>query len=505
MPDSPFLRWHPSSDAARQLDANQAELSIQIEVNPQIGIQRLTTEYHFGSESELWDDYVFNQCIRPVLEKNLKDSLKNSINRFSIIDHDLFKTYIRREEDPSRFRRAFWHVNSYGLKLAERFSKQQFQNCSHQEIQLNNRRDKKYKMAFVLKGPFKLAHCEFLASFLKGTQYFSDLVEVFLILIDDNKESVGVDNVNIISLAGSTTTFAKLVHYYSICKYYQFDNICWVACVQNLSLYMGAQLAPVQSYWSMKYHSIIMPSIQKYAGLGFGGESFLYDDVEWYRGRAFPDLNMKPIGESQRRDLLGSKKIPLNSLVIGCFVRSEKLHFSDYWNAIIELLSTSAHIHFVMASQDIPRSALEILNASICKDRFHHLGWVNTKEWAYALDLYFDSSPRGSCNTIFEAIEAGVPILMSDSEHNRESSALPYLQSAAGSGNEVPGVYADLKQRVECAKKLLIDPHARQALAMDQKKLLTSLQGFSHLFAKDYLNYFTDKKMNLKRAAYYAK
>ena len=29
----------------------------------------------------------------------------------------------------------------------------------------------------------------------------------------------------------------------------------------------------------------------------------------------------------------------------------------------------------------------------------------------------------------FEAIEAKVPILMADSEHNRESSALPYLFS----------------------------------------------------------------------------
>ena len=35
------------------------------------------------------------------------------------------------------------------------------------------------------------------------------------------------------------------------------------------------------------YHSIIMPTLQKYAGLGFGGESFKFDDVKWFRGRAF--------------------------------------------------------------------------------------------------------------------------------------------------------------------------------------------------------------------------
>ena len=32
----------------------------------------------------------------------------------------------------------------------------------------------------------------------------------------------------------------------------------------------GNAVIPSQSYWSMKYHSIILPTIQKYAGLGFG-------------------------------------------------------------------------------------------------------------------------------------------------------------------------------------------------------------------------------------------
>ena len=59
------------------------------------------------------------------------------------------------------------------------------------------------------------------------------------------------------------------------------------ACVQNLCLY-GSQICTIQSYWSMKYHSIIMESLDKYAGLGFGGNSFVFDDIKWYRGRAFP-------------------------------------------------------------------------------------------------------------------------------------------------------------------------------------------------------------------------
>ena len=69
-------------------------------------------------------------------------------------------------------------------------------------------------------------------------------------------------------------------------------------------------------------------------------------------------------------------------------------------------------------------------------NRFLHLGWVNTKLWCQNLDLYYDSSPRGSCNTIFETIESSIPVLMINSSHNRESSALPYLSSAFDLGDE---------------------------------------------------------------------
>ena len=46
----------------------------------------------------------------------------------------------------------------------------------------------------------------------------------------------------------------------------------------------GLEVCNMQSYWSMKYHSIIMDSLDKYAGLGFGGGSFYFDDIHWFRG-----------------------------------------------------------------------------------------------------------------------------------------------------------------------------------------------------------------------------
>ena len=53
---------------------------------------------------------------------------------------------------------------------------------------------------------------------------------------------------------------SKLVAYRQYVENNKFDHICWVACSKSMSIY-GSKCAPTQSYWSMKYHSIIMESL----------------------------------------------------------------------------------------------------------------------------------------------------------------------------------------------------------------------------------------------------
>ena len=61
----------------------------------------------FGKKSEFWDDFVFLQVFNPLFDKLLTLDISQAINIYSEIDHLLFTSYIRRDEDPVRFRRAF--------------------------------------------------------------------------------------------------------------------------------------------------------------------------------------------------------------------------------------------------------------------------------------------------------------------------------------------------------------------------------------------------------------
>ena len=508
----PFFRFHPGADIAESLFVERDSWIRQIVNRPHAAIELLSEKYKFGNKTDFWDDYVFLLVISPALAQICAlPELRTAINKYSELDHSLFLRYIRRDEEPDRFRRAFWNVNSFGKQLSARFS-HEFCTSNHLAEPLSKRKSQPeyrsnkhiYRIAFVFKGGFSLAHSEFLHEFLRGARIFSSKVKITLILLDDDGlrlHNTGVEHIEIISFRQSDT-YNKLERYYKFFLSQEFDHISWVACVQNLCLFMGQRLSSSQSYWSMKYHSIIMNSLDKYAGLGFGGNSFEFDDVKWFRGRAFPSLKLPPVSKEKFLHLKKELKIPTNCVIGGCFVRSEKLNNEAFWCLLDRLLRDCPELHFVIASQSVPAIASQYLDSPHFSGRFHHLGWVNTKVWCQNLDIYIDSFPRGSCLTALEAIKAKVPIVMFDSEHNRESSALPYLISA-GQGKIPPGVF-------ECEissasyvqiKSLVTNKSLRTGLASRQFDLLRVLEGTSTLYAKDYLNFFLDESFSVHEIA----
>ena len=499
-----FFECHPGSALGTSLFLSRSSLVALTLENPQAAIRVLKNDYGFGQHSDFWDDHIFNLILSPALSRIVELDIKSAVDLYAYIDHELFIPYIRRDEDPARFRRAFWNLNSFGLQISRRFY--QYLKDSG-EIQnkkcISTDSNRKFQIGFAFKGPFRLAHAEFFKEFLVGCKYFRKQVDVSLILLDEKVDSplltVGdLSHINIISLSEHKSFFTKLISYAKTINDLNLDHLSWVACVQNISLYMGSRFANNQSYWSMKYHSIIMDSLDKYAGLGFGGDSFFFDDVHWFRGRAFPDLSLPKISTSQRDALRSSHGIPESALLAGCFVRTEKLNNVQYWELIQSLLRHFPHVHFVVASQALPPVAQDYISTELFRSRFHHLGWVDTKKWCQCLDIYIDSFPRGSCLTALEAIQAAKPVIIFDSEHNRESSALPYLNSVK-SKDGPSGIYPiETNEYIFSAlEKVILDKKFCQAVVRNQAEMLAKLQGRRHLYAKDYLNYFLDSSLSI--------
>ena len=86
---------------------------------------------------------------------------------------------------------------------------------------------------------------------------------------------------------------------------------------------------------------------------------------------------------------------------------------------------------------------------------------------------------------------------MTDTELNRESSALIYLRGASG-GKEVDGIMNTYPDQIRECKKILGDAVYRAKLIERQNLLLKKLMGQHALFAKDYLQYFLDTKLSIQ-------
>ena len=84
---------------------------------------------------------------------------------------------------------------------------------------------------------------------------------------------------------------------------------------------------------------------------------------------------------------------------------------------------------------------------------------MNTKDWAHALDVYFDSSPRDLATQFLKRLKPMFQSSLADSAHNRESSALPYLSSAASSLGlpNITGLFSDEKTRLNDCLYILLD------------------------------------------------
>ena len=92
---------------------------------------------------------------------------------------------------------------------------------------------------------------------------------------------------------------------------------------------------------------------------------------------------------------------------------------------------------------------------------------------------------------------------MFDSEHNRESSALPYLSSVHEKESLPPGV---LKiESIDLLFNLIIESIKEKNKLLKiidaQQVLLKKLEGKNVLFAKDYLNFFLDLNLTIKGAS----
>ena len=460
----------------------------------------LRKKFKFGDSclaNEIHNDTrkkIFDIAIRPCLRYAQS---KLDIDLYSRLDHYLFQSYICSIEDLEWFSNAFWDVNSYGLAIARNIRTRN--NIKPKSIISNTK-----KILFVHKGPFALAHSNVLGDFLDGIKDSEQNSEVHLLLLD--AQPFFIDSVKVTSFANLLTVSKKLLAYIQFCSNNSFSNIIWVACIQNLALYMGVGLSDQQSYWTMKRHSIVFPEITKYATFISQYRNQIVNDTFWFGGR----YRLKTIPTSKSKlSILDSLSPEVRNKVTGKFIygslaRSQKYHNLDYWKGVEVLLLNTESSMFIYGSQDLPISVKKyIFNSNVLSKKSINFGWLDgkTADIASLIQIYVDTVPFGSGLTSAECVLGGGCYLGTLSEINKEASFTNVLVDALNISSKkqysynsnLPecGIFKTFDECISAALELSQNVDKASRLHQLQKTILMNLDSSGKkYFTSDYLNYF---------------
>ena len=368
---------------------------------------------------------IFRIFVDPVL-KHL--SLNGDVDLFSMWDHYLFPNHIQVQDTPSWFGEAFWDINRHALGLVERASivpKRPFSS-----IDANSFRG---PIIIVFKGPPALAHFQNFYDFLASKSVSESSDDIRVVFLDVGSANVPSLPCKVFCL-GDQSVKDKIRALHSIVINTRASCLVWVACVQNLGLFLFSRLAPKQAYWSMKYHSITSSAIDLSFRSSTYADCLHIDGHQWFGiPTNFSSIsNFINAGTSNLAAISSSNlsidQAPshLRCLSLGREIKVSSTEFS----AFLEQLLINQKYSFSYSGRK-PAGWHEQLAKSVddCS-RLNFLGWLSPtqmKDALFSSDVYIDSFPFGGGHTCFYAMSLLLPVLMIDSDQNRRCSFMMHL------------------------------------------------------------------------------
>ena len=276
------------------------------------------------------------------------------------------------------------------------------------------------RVAFFLHGSAILGHTEVLLSFLRGlSKLEAPLIQAEIYIGDLPNDELtrrlseyGIEPLYLRQMTPPGAGMADLLLVMRRdANTRGVECIVYTSLILNMSFAFSLRLAPVQIWWSMKYHSISFPEVDGYMALG----SFdTYREIEarpWRAVHRSMEVLFAPELAEQAAAIRAELMQEADHLILGCIGREEKLVSPDYIRALSQILDAVPDALFIWTGQQENRNVTALLEDAGIASRCCYVGWVNTRLYAQVLDVFVDSFPFASGLTAFEAMAAGCPVV----------------------------------------------------------------------------------------------
>lgn len=276
------------------------------------------------------------------------------------------------------------------------------------------------RIAFILHSADFLGHTDALFSFLRGLAHLEPQpIEALVYVLGKSTDELkrqcldaGVVLVSLKDLAPQDSAFKRLLNLRQRLADDGITAAVFVSVAYQMAFAFGLGLAPVQVWWSMKYHGLRLREIDGYLALGSFERTKQYegDSMPWRAvHRTFGALYDPSLTEAASKVRAGIAAP--QDLILGCIGREEKLASPAYIDALARILRLVPNAVFVWTGRSRMPEVEALFREHGIAERTRFVGWINSRLYAQVLDMFVDSFPFLSGLTAFEAMAAGNPVI----------------------------------------------------------------------------------------------
>lgn len=340
----------------------------------------------------------------------------------------IYVRYVKTIETESHFRQAIGQMAPL-LTAAGRYWREQLPTLAAPADNAPRR------VGFFVHAASTLAHIEVLTNMLKGYrrldhQPFEAIVYCFSgrdAVMERQFADIGVRTVMLDARFPETANsqWQRLLRLRELIAADGVHELAWVSLVTLMPLAFAMRIAPVQTWWAMKYHALQLEDIDGYVTGGAITRYRTIDGVRWRNGVLgvddWYDAALEPQAAALRRELG-------DYVVAGTLAREEKMLDREFLASIVTLLQENPGMFFLWTGRQQNATIQRALEDGGVSSRTRFIGWVNTRLYAQVVDLFLDSFPFPCGFTLFQAMAAGKPAIISTTPEAEETGLWAFLQ-----------------------------------------------------------------------------
>ncbi len=285
------------------------------------------------------------------------------------------------------------------------------------------------RVAFVLHSATLLAHVAVLLETLKAVNEVGARAYDFTVFVLKGRhgemrrsfEDAGA-HVRYLDERSDASHFENLLELQRILREENFAACFWMSLVIAMAVAFPMRIAPLQGWWAMKYHACDLAEIDVHLAMENAVTRKVMEGIEWRTlGTASTDWVDRSKSEAAR-ELRAT--FPADAVVAAAIGREEKLDSPEFLAAVSRLMKKHPKLFFLWTGKAPRASIVSHFEREGVAERARFVGWVDTRLYAQAIDLFLDSFPFPCGFTLKEAMAAGKPAVMYKSAESLETGVV---------------------------------------------------------------------------------